>query len=131
MKKTFAALVGVSALILSTGAASAAWKEPASAYGLCISNATGYARVLERGKNISDSVYGKCKKTEQKITVYSRAGVDKLVRPLTKGFELTFDGVTGICKPNGVTAAGLARIACTNVVTPSPSPSPTATPPAP
>ncbi|MFE0151798.1 hypothetical protein ACFWY5_31950 [Nonomuraea sp. NPDC059007] len=62
-------------------------------------------------------------KPERKITLYSRSGVDSLVKSL-KGFELTFDGTTATCKHNGANAAGLPRYACTEV-TPSPTPTPT------
>lgn len=127
MKKTIAALAGGALLLVGLGtgaAASAAWTEPAKAYGGCVSKSTGYLRILERN-NLSKSVNGGCRSTERKITLYSRSGVDQLVKPL-KGFELTFDGVTATCKPNGVNAAGLPRFACVKV-TPSPSPSPSPT----
>ncbi|MFI6534199.1 hypothetical protein ACIBHY_17190 [Nonomuraea sp. NPDC050547] len=125
MKKTLA-ILAASALVLAGGGAGAvaatAWTEPAKSYGGCISKATGYLRVLERNA-LTKSVSGSCKSTERKVTFYSRSGVDALVKPL-KGFELTFDGTTATCKPNGANAAGTPRFNCVKV-TPSPSPTPT------
>ncbi|NRQ35971.1 hypothetical protein HII36_29675 [Nonomuraea sp. NN258] len=119
-------VVAVAGLVLAGAgvgaAASAAWKEPAKSYGGCVSKSTGYLRILERG-NLPKSVSGACKSTERKITLYSRSGVDSLVKPL-KGFELTLDGTTATCKPNGSTSAGLPKFACVKA-TPTASPSPT------
>ncbi|MET7333260.1 hypothetical protein [Nonomuraea sp. NPDC005650] len=126
MKKPFVVLSAAALVLVAGGAgamAATAWTEPAKAYGGCVSKSTGYLRVLERN-NLAKSVNGGCKSTERKVTFYSRSGVDALVKPL-KGFELTFDGATGVCKPNGSNAAGLPRFACTKVVTPSPTASPT------
>jgi hypothetical protein len=125
VKKPFVVLSAVALVLVGGGAgamASVAWTEPAKAYGGCVSKSTGYVRILERN-NLTKSVNGGCKSTERKVTFYSRSGVDALVKPL-KGFELTFDGATGVCKPNGTAPSGLPRFACTKV-TPSPSPSPT------
>lgn len=126
MKKP-ALILSAAALVLVGGgagaAASAAWTEPAKSYGGCVSKSTGYLRVLERN-NLAKSVNGGCKSTERKVTFYSRSGVDALVKPL-KGFEMTFDGTTATCKPNGSNAAGLPKFACIKVVAPSPSPTPT------
>ncbi|MGA5764464.1 hypothetical protein [Nonomuraea bangladeshensis] len=115
-------------LVLGGGAAgamaSAAWTEPAKAYGGCVSKTTGYVRILERNA-LSKSVAGACKSTERKVTFYSRSGVDALVKPL-KGFEISLDGVTATCKPNGTSKAGLPRFACVKAApTASPSPTPT------
>ncbi|MFI6813786.1 hypothetical protein ACIBG7_15300 [Nonomuraea sp. NPDC050328] len=123
-KKTIAASAGAAVLLLGAGAASAAWKEPAGSYGGCVAKSTGQLRVLERD-NLAKSVDGACNSRERKLTFYSRAGVDKLVKPL-KGFELTFDGVTAVCKPGGTGTSGLPKFACVKATpTPAPSSSPT------
>ncbi len=65
-----------SALVLAgtaTAASAAAFTEPASAYGGCVSKSSGYLRVLERN-NLSKSVNGACRSTERKITWFSRTG---------------------------------------------------------
>jgi hypothetical protein len=125
VRKPILALAAGVLVLVGGGAgamAATAWTEPAKAYGGCVSKSTGYLRVLERN-NLPKSVAGGCKSTERKITLYSRSGVDALVKPL-RGFELTFDGTTGVCKPNGTSAAGLPRYACVKA-TPTASPSPT------
>ncbi|MFI6909866.1 hypothetical protein ACIBKY_52000 [Nonomuraea sp. NPDC050394] len=125
MKKTLA-ILAASALVLVGGGAGAvaatAWTEPAKSYGGCVSKATGYLRVLERNA-LTKSVSGSCKSTERKITLYSRSGVDALVKPL-RGFEISLGGDIATCRPNGSNAAGLPRYACTKA-TPSPTPTPT------
>ncbi|MEV0586306.1 hypothetical protein [Nonomuraea sp. NPDC050310] len=123
MKKILAMLVIFSVPFVGGGIvyASTGWKEPASSYGACVSHKTGYMRALER-KNLPKSVAGACKSTESKTTWYSRSGVDKLVRPLTHGFELTFEGQLVQCKPGKPGASKLNRFDCVKVPTPSPSP---------
>ncbi|MFI6814415.1 hypothetical protein ACIBG7_18535 [Nonomuraea sp. NPDC050328] len=123
MKKTsIAALAGAAVLVLGAGSADAAWKEPAASYGGCFPKNTGYLRILQRD-NLDKSVHGKCNSREgEKITWYSRSGVDKLVKPLTAGFEISLGGQVATCKPGKPGASKLPRFDC---VTPSPSPSAT------
>lgn len=124
MRKPFLVLAAGALVLAGAGvsaAASAAWTEPAKSYGGCVSKTTGYLRVLERNA-LSKSVNGSCKSTERKITLYSRSGVDQLVKPLKK-FQITYGGDTVVCT-RGADAASVPAYACVKA-TPTPTPTPT------
>ncbi|WP_101788635.1 hypothetical protein [Nonomuraea indica] len=124
MLKKIAPLAALGVVLLGgagVAAASVAAKEPAKAYGVCVST-TGAVRVLE-AKNLPKSRHGKCKSGERRVLL---PGVDGVPKPFTMPakMQFTFDGVTAVCTRGKDTAAGVPAYACARP-TASPSPTPT------
>lgn len=78
LKAAFVATIASAVLVLGSGVAYAA--EP-GAYGACVSEKTGSVRVLEK-TNLSKSLYGSCKSTENKVSLAS-----KVTLPVVKSLK--------------------------------------------
>ncbi|MEU4332317.1 hypothetical protein [Nonomuraea dietziae] len=119
MLKKLSAIAATTVVLLGgvgVAAASVAAKAPTQ-YGACVSKTTGAMRLLEPNR-LKKSQHGKCRSSERKIYLPTKAGLPVIPPPPA---TVVYKRVTGVETCTKTTDATLTY-SCVTVPAPSPSP---------